>query len=359
MIGAACLLGLSPLAAQTQADRGRAIFEGKGGCAKCHAIENRGGSLALGPDLSEIGVKRTPESLRLSITNPNDDIDEEYRTVVITTKEERRIEGLGLNEDDLSIQIRDREGNLRSFLKSDLTDVHREERSLMPSYSSRLPAPEIAQLVAYLRTLRGTVEPVAATPRERQSSAFSDTVEWMNRASREGDEMPETLLDNLQIPPGTSVADVGCGSGYFTWRLAQRAGPKGKVVAVEIRQEMLDFTAQEAKKHGLQNVQLILGTDRDPKLARASFDVVFLANTYHEFTEPAAMMKALRQALKPSGRLIVVEYAKETENDDPTAGVATMSASEIRSEIEPIGFQLERISDVVPAQNVMIFSKRR
>lgn len=343
-----------PVAAQDVAT-GKSIFEGKGQCLKCHSIDNRGGS--LGPDLTEIAVLRTPDSLRLSLVNPDAEIANSYRTAVITTKQGQRIEGIVLNEDDLSVQIRDTDGNPRSFLKDNLKDFHREQRSLMPSYAARLSGSEINAVVAYLGTLRGASDPHPSMARQRDSSSYADSAAWLNRANRDSQEMPETLLDQLQIAPGESIADIGAGTGYFTWRLAQRAGPGGKIFAVEIRQEMLDLVAQELKKRGLRNVELILDTETDPRLAPQSVDLAFIANSYHEFSQPRAMMTAVLQALKPQGRLVVIEYAKEREDDDPTAGVRTMSAGELRSEIESFGFRLERILDVVPSQHVMVFGK--
>lgn len=343
---------VSPLVAQNAA-AGKSIFEGKGECLKCHSINNRGGS--FGPDLTEIGVLRTPESLRLSLLNPDAEIANPYRTAVVTTKQGQRIEGIVLNEDDLSVQIRDRDGNPRSFLKDSLKDLHREQRSLMPSYASRLSDSEINDLVAYLATLRGASDPHPSMARERESSSFADSAAWLNRANRDSQEMPDTLLDQLQIADGETIADIGAGTGYFTWRLAQRVGPSGKVFAVEIRQEMLDLIAQELRKRDLRNVELVLDTQTDPRLAPASIDLAFIANSYHQFSQPREMMTAIRQALKPQGRLVVIEYAKEREDDDPTAGVKTMSAPELRSEIESFGFQLKRILDVVPSQHAMIF----
>lgn len=350
------LFSLLPAAAQN-AGAGRAIFEGKGGCVKCHSVDLRGGS--LGPDLTEIGVERTPESLRISILKPDAEIDKEYLTAVLTTRQNQRIEGILLNQDDLSVQIRDIDGNPRSFLKENLKDFHREQRSLMPSYASRLSTAEVGDLVAYLQSLRGKVEPHQAAARERDPNSFADSAAWMNRANRDSQELPDTLLDNLRIPTGATVADVGAGTGYFTWRLAQRVGPAGKVLAIEIRQEMLALIAAEAKKHNVENVDPILGTDRDPRLPAGAVDLAFIANAYHEFSQPEAMMTAIRQALKPDGRLVVIEYAKEREDDDPTAGVSTMSATELRSEMESFGFKLERILNVLPSQHAMIFTKQQ
>jgi ubiquinone/menaquinone biosynthesis C-methylase UbiE len=227
----------------------------------------------------------------------------------------------------------------------------------MPSVAGRLSEAEIDDLVAYLRNLRGAADAHPEIAHEQEPNSFADSAAWMNRANRDSQEMPDTLLDNLNLRSGWTIADVGAGTGYFTWRLAQRVGPSGKVIAVEIRPEMLDLTAQEAKDHHLLNVEPVLGTKSDPRLAAGSVDLAFVANSYHEFSEPRAMMTAIRQALKPQGRLVVIEYAKEDEDDDPTAGVVTMSARQLRSEIESFGFKLERLLDLLPSQHVMIFSR--
>ncbi len=342
----AVLLAL-PTALVAQISEGKVIFEGKGGCVRCHSIDSRGGS--LGPDLSGIGLKRTPESLRLSIIDPNADISREYLTLVITTKQNQRIEGICLNEDDISIQVRDTEGSPRSFLKSNLSEVQREERSLMPSYASKLSAKEIESLVEYLRDLKGSVETV---PRTRKLGSH-----WLTRANRDAQERPEMLVDSLQISPGATVVDLGAGAGYFTWRLAQRVGLRGKVIAVDIQQKMLDLVAMDVKNRGLTNVAVVLGNERDPELPAAAVDLVFIANAYHEFSQPELMMAAVRRCLKPHGRAVVIEYAEEN-TDDPVAGLYTMTLPEIRSEIEAAGFQLDRILDFLPMQHGLIFTQR-
>src|SRR5215475_1084404 len=182
-----------PLAAQVPP--GKAIFEGKGGCVRCHSIQHRGGS--LGPDLTEIGLQRSAASLRMSIVDPNAEIFREYLTVVITTSAGDRLEGVALNEDDISIQIRDGDGTPRSFLKQNLKDVHREERSSMPSYAGKLSAAEIADLVRYLQSLKGSTDP---TYRSRQPAPLTTNVEWLTRANRDPQGRPEMLLDKLAIP---------------------------------------------------------------------------------------------------------------------------------------------------------------
>ncbi len=344
-------LSLAPWVAGGES--GRTIFEGKGGCLRCHSVANRGGS--LGPDLTEIGIRRTPASLRLSITNPDAEIRPEYLTVVLITGEGLQVEGIALNEDDISIQLRDAGGNPRSFLKQNLKQVRREQRSLMPRYASRLSAEELDSLVAYLRSLRGSVDATATSSQARRPAPLTGDTAWLTRANRDAQERPEMLLDSLAIPEGATVVDLGAGAGYFTWRLAARVGPAGKVLAVDIQPQMLDLIAQDVRKRHLSNVELRQGTDRDPRLPEGIVDLVLIANAYHEFTEPQAIMAAVRRSLKPSGRLVVIEYAEE-EDEDPVAGLATMRLADLRSEIESEGFRLDLILDFLPLQHGLVFT---
>jgi ubiquinone/menaquinone biosynthesis C-methylase UbiE len=164
-------------------------------------------------------------------------------------------------------------------------------------------------------------------------------------------------VEALEIPEGGIIADIGAGTGYFTWRLARRVGPTGKVIAVDIKQRMLDLAADMVKQHGLVNVDFVLGRDADPRLPPRSLDLVFIAHSYHEFAEPERIMEAISRSLKPTGRLVVVEYAKESTLA-PAAPLHKMSFDEIRQEIEPMGFELERILDFLPVQHGLIFTLR-
>src|ERR1051325_9204251 len=168
---------------------GKEIFEGKGGCLRCHSVANRGGS--LGPDLSEIGIRRTPDSLRLSITNPDAEIRPGLLTVVVVTNDGRRIEGIALNEDDISIQVRDVDGAPRSFLKQNVKSIRREQRSLMPPFASSMSPREIDNLVAYLRSLRGTAGSGPVAQRNRRPGPLTTDTAWITRANRASQERPE------------------------------------------------------------------------------------------------------------------------------------------------------------------------
>jgi putative heme-binding domain-containing protein len=334
------------------ATAGRAIFESKGRCAACHALDNSNGT--LGPNLGWIGLLRTPASLRQSLTTPDAEIHPRFLTIAVETASGETFEGLLLNEDDLSIQIRDVSHRNRSFLKSGLKALRREKRSLMPSYAATLSTGEIEQVVAYLRTLR-TLWPTQAGERTREIGSVSENIAFFDRPERAEVERTDDLIQALDIPDGARIADIGAGTGYFTWRLAQRAGPRGKVTAVDIQQRMLDLAAATVAQHQLSNVEYTLGVEDNPRLAERSFDLVFIAHSFHEFADPEAIMSRVRRSLKPDGRLVVVEYAKENP-EAPASSLHKMSFDEMRGEIERLGFELDRILDFLPVQHALIFT---
>ncbi len=355
----AALVYLSIVAAQNppvresgDATAGKVIFAGKGRCLTCHSVNDAGGS--LGPDLSWIGILRTPESLKNSVIAPGDQISRRYFTLVIETKDGKKVEGLTLNEDDFSIQIRDTEGELRSFRKDDLKELRREQRSLMPSYARELSGAEVDSLVAYLRTLRKmwALEPGPST---REIAPTTENVPFFNRPDRDKEELPEQLIGALQIRRGTTVADIGSGTGYFTWRLAEAVGPEGKVYAVDVQQSMLDLTKAAVDSHKLRNVEYVLATEASPRLPEGSVDLAFLAYAFHEFADPEATMRGIRRALRPGGRVVVLEYAKESQIA-PASPLHKMSFDEIRREIEPMGFAIDQLLDFLPVQHGVIFT---
>ncbi len=119
------------------------------------------------------------------------------------------------------------------------------------------------------------------------------------------------MVEDLEIPRGSTVVDLGAGVGYFTWRLAEAVGPKGKVIAVDIQPGMIERLERNLADRGITNVEQVLGMEADPKLPPNSADLVLLVDVYHEIQEPELTMDAVRRALKPDGRLVVIEYRKE------------------------------------------------
>ena len=332
---------------------GKTVFEGKGGCVACHSLEDPAGR--IGPDLSWIGILRTPKTLRQSLVDPDAQVFRKYFTVVVETKAGQHLEGVALREDADSIEIRDARGAVTSLLKRDLRGLEREERSLMPSAAVKLSDREVDDVVAYLRTLRA-MPPVEAGERDRPIGGISENVAFFNRPGRDAEEHPDELIDALDIPEGATVADVGAGTGYFTWRLARKVGPGGKVLAIDIQQRMLDLVSQTIAQHELTNVECVLATDSDPRLPERSIDLVFIAYSYHEFAKPDATMAAVRRALKPGGRVFILEFAKENRLA-PASSLHKMTLDEIRREIEPLGFTIERMLDFLPLQHGLVFRK--
>jgi SAM-dependent methyltransferase len=181
--------------------------------------------------------------------------------------------------------------------------------------------------------------------------------DWLVRPEREAEEAPEQALDAIGIARGATVADIGAGAGYFTWRLAERVGPQGKVYANDIQPAMLDLLRRNLAARGFRNVETVLGAPADPRLPAAALDLALLVDVYHEFAEPRRMLQAIRTALKPDGRLVLLEYRKE----DPAVPIRAehkMSVAEVKSEVEPEGFRLDKVLDTLPRQHILIFRKR-
>jgi len=180
--------------------------------------------------------------------------------------------------------------------------------------------------------------------------------DWLNRPEREKTEMPDRLLDALEIKPGMTVADVGAGIGYFSWRIARRVGPEGRVLAVEIQPEMLERLGVEMRKRNISNVRSILGTPVDPILPAQSVDLVLMVDVYHEFRHPEEMVAKIRKSLKQDGRMVVVEYRGE----DPTVPIRPehkMTVKQVLLEILPMGFRLQSRLDFLPWQHIFVFVK--
>src|SRR6266700_1631990 len=150
-----------------------------------------------------------------------------------------------------------------------------------------------------------------ATGREIAPVMGVGGAEWLVRSEREAEEAPTAALDAIALKKGDVVADIGAGVGYFTWRMAERVGPEGRVYANDIQPGMLEQLKKNVAARGLTNVVPVLGTDVDPKLPAGKLDLALLVDVYHEFSQPQKMLARIREALKPSGRMILLEYRKE------------------------------------------------
>ena len=182
--------------------------------------------------------------------------------------------------------------------------------------------------------------------------------DWLDRPERASEEQPDKALDALHLKPGMVVADIGAGTGYMSLRMARRVGPSGKVYANDLQPEMLRMLRDNAAEAHLANVETVLGTESDPKLPPGQLDLVLLVDVYHEFSQPQQMLRKIREALKPEGRLVLLEYRKE----DPRIPIRPehkMSVAEVKAEIEPEGFILGPVIETLPRQHILILTPSR
>jgi ubiquinone/menaquinone biosynthesis C-methylase UbiE len=184
-----------------------------------------------------------------------------------------------------------------------------------------------------------------------------EAAEWLDRPERDVEEQPNTLIEALKFKPGDVVADIGAGSGYFTFRIAPKLGKDGKVLAVDIQPEMLDIIRKRMKETGITNVEPVLGTVTDPKLPSNSVDLILMVDVYHEFDHPWEMTDAMIRGLKPGGRIVFVEYRLEDPNV-PIKLVHKMSEVQVRREMSIFPVRFVETLRMLPRQHVIVFRKQ-
>lgn len=180
--------------------------------------------------------------------------------------------------------------------------------------------------------------------------------DWLERPEREAEEQPDRVVEALKLRPGDTVADLGAGTGYFTWRLARAVGPAGRVLAVDIQPEMLEDLRRSMRERAVTNVVAVLGTERDPRLPEAGVDLVLMVDVYHEFAYPREMLAAIRRALKPAGRVAFVEYRAE-DRSIPIKPLHKMTEAQVRREAESAGFRWIETVSGLPRQHLLLFQK--
>ncbi|SDK41234.1 methyltransferase, FkbM family [Catalinimonas alkaloidigena] len=176
---------------------------------------------------------------------------------------------------------------------------------------------------------------------------------WLERSEREEEERTDLLMDALDLAPDAVVADIGAGTGYFTFRLARRV-PQGRVLAVDIQPEMIAYLNEKKEEQRAANVTPILGTITQPRLPTDRVDLVLLVDAYHEFSHPYEMMAALAQSLAPNGKIALVEYRAE-DPSVPIKPLHKMSEAQAQKEMAQVGLQLLENKDLLPQQHLMLF----
>ena len=175
--------------------------------------------------------------------------------------------------------------------------------------------------------------------------------DWLDRPDRAEREQPDKVLDALALTPELTVADVGAGTGYFTVRLARRVKT---VHATDLQPEMLKLLEARLAKEAIANVVLHQAGDHDAALPTGCCDLVLMVDVYHELVDPTGVLAGVRGALKPGGRLVLVEYRAE----DPAVRIKPehkMTLAQVRAELEPLGWHFEQSLEFLPDQHVIIF----
>jgi len=178
---------------------------------------------------------------------------------------------------------------------------------------------------------------------------------WLERENREDEEAPSRAIDALDLAPSTVIADIGAGSGYYSFRIARKI-PLGKVMAIDIQPEMLDFLKKRSKELGVTNVIPHLGSVSGTNLPEKSLDAALMVDAYHEFSEPAEMLASLFQSLKPGGRIFLVEYRGEDPNV-PIKPLHKMTEAQAKLEFEAAGFRFVTNRRELPWQHLLVFER--
>jgi SAM-dependent methyltransferase len=178
---------------------------------------------------------------------------------------------------------------------------------------------------------------------------------WLERPEREREERTDLLIENLPLQADSVVADIGAGTGYFSFRIAGRV-PRGRVYAVDIQQEMLDIIEQRIDSGQGDNVVPVLGTERSPALPAQSVDLVLLVDAYHEFAWPREMARGMFEVLRPGGSLVLIEYRAE-DPSVPIKRLHKMSEQQAVREMTYAGFEFEHNLDILPQQHFLVFRR--
>jgi SAM-dependent methyltransferase len=179
--------------------------------------------------------------------------------------------------------------------------------------------------------------------------------DWLERQSRAREENTDLAIQNLPISSQSVVADIGAGSGFYTFRIAPKI-PDGRIYAVEIQENAIQFLENRSKELGYPNVIPVMGGEKSPNLPENSLDLIFMVDVYHELEYPAEMLASIKKALKPDGKLLLIEYRAE----DPEVKIRPlhkMTVAQIEKELNANGFKLARNGQFMNIQHFLIFEK--
>jgi ubiquinone/menaquinone biosynthesis C-methylase UbiE len=179
--------------------------------------------------------------------------------------------------------------------------------------------------------------------------------EWLERPERIEEERPDQVVEQMKLRPADVVADVGAGTGYFSFRIS-RVVKQGKVFAVDIQPEMLAVIEKRKKELKVDNVIAVKSEETEANLQDNSVDVALLVDVYHEFSFPREMMQSMVKALKPGGRVVQIEYRGE-DPDVPIKRLHKMTVSQARKEMAAVGLAWKETKNFLPQQHFIVYEK--
>jgi len=215
------------------------------------------------------------------------------------------------------------------------------QQTVTTAYTTKTPHPDGTGKVFWGREIANVM-----------SAAGGD---WLERDTRQEEENVALAISKLGLQPNSVVADIGAGTGYYSFRIASNV-PQGKVYAVEVQEEFIVALETRKKELGLTNVEVIKGTSQSPNLPAASVDLAIMVDVYHELEYPQEMLQAIHQALKPTGKLLLLEYRAE-DPAIPIKELHKMSVAQANKELGANGFKLYRKEDFLPIQHFLLYEK--
>lgn len=198
----------------------------------------------------------------------------------------------------------------------------------------------------------------AAAPQERRPHGRlfpPQDLGLLEGPDRDAWQKPEEVMDAVGIADGTHVADLGAGGGWFTIRLARRVGPNGVVYAEDIQREMIAAIERRVQSEGLRNVRTILGTEDDPRLPPASLDAVLIVDSYHEMRAPVSLLRRVAAALRPGGKLGIIDYRKTGGGPGPPLS-ERVNPEVVIADAKSAGLRLNSHMNFLPYQYLLTFS---